>query len=164
MTALPDAQRGSALIISLVLLVVLTLMALRGADSATLQERMAHNAQRVNLSFQAAESGLRHVEQQLNADELSLPATLCSGGECDVPAALLRPGSTDSPGPEWQRVPPSVVGGAAEVWFRIVQLGASELVVNLPAGTGTTLYRVSVFSRRDSSPTLLEAVYAHARL
>lgn len=158
------SQQGSTLLISVVLLLVLTLMALGGVSSSALQERMAHNAQRMNLGFQAAESGLRHVEQQLNLQELMLPASVCSGGGCDVPAALLRPGASGSPGPEWQRVPTAITGEETEVWFRIVQLGDSALAVNIAAGATGTLYRVSVLSRRDSSPTLLEAVYAYSRL
>lgn len=158
------AQRGSALLISLVMLLILTLMALGGVSSSALQERMANNAQRMTLSFQAAESGLRHVEQQLNAEALSLPVNACRGMDCEVPAGLLAAASAMTPGPEWQRVPAAAVGEGVEVWFRIVQLGDSELAVNLAAGASSTLYRVSVLSRQDSSPTLLETVYAYSRL
>lgn len=164
MLARPRAQQGSVLLISLVLLLVLMLMGIGGASSSALQERMARNASRMNLGFQAAESGLRHVERQLIEGELALPVSICRGSDCDVPAVLLRPSPVAAPGPDWQRVPPAVAGEDAEVWFRIVQLGDSEQAVKLAAGASSTLYRISVLSRRDAAPTLLEAVYGYSRL
>lgn len=155
-----DAQRGSALPLILVLLLLLTMMALGGVSDSVLQERMAHNKQRVNLSFQAAESGLRHAEQQLRSGELSLPVGVCLDLACEVPVALQDSG----PGPGWHPVPAAVAGNDAAVWFHILRLGDSTLAVNPSAGVGSTLYRVLVLSRRDSTQTLLEAVYAHSRL
>lgn len=56
------AQAGSALVIALLLLIVMTLLGLTSMRSSTLEERMAGNAQDINLSFQAAEAGLRDAE------------------------------------------------------------------------------------------------------
>ena len=58
-------QRGGALIISLVFLLVITLMAVTSMRSTTLQERMAGNTRDRNLAFQAAESGLREAEMYI---------------------------------------------------------------------------------------------------
>lgn len=56
------AQQGAALVISLIFLLVITIVAVAGTRSTTMQERMAGNTRDRNLAFQAAESGLREAE------------------------------------------------------------------------------------------------------
>lgn len=51
-------QSGVVLLVSLVLLLLLTIIAITAASTATLQQRMANNAQESNKAFQAAETGL----------------------------------------------------------------------------------------------------------
>lgn len=51
-------QRGAVLVVSLIVLLLLTILAITASNTATLQERMASNAQEANVAFQAAESGL----------------------------------------------------------------------------------------------------------
>ncbi|SDB02703.1 type IV pilus assembly protein PilX [Desulfonatronum thiosulfatophilum] len=60
-----DSQTGSALVISLVMLLVLTLMAVAGMQTTSLQERMAGNMRDKDLAFQAAEAALREAESYL---------------------------------------------------------------------------------------------------
>ena len=55
-------QRGAALILSLILLLVMTLLALSSTRTATMEEKMANNMRDINLAFEAAESGLREAE------------------------------------------------------------------------------------------------------
>jgi type IV pilus assembly protein PilX len=55
-------QTGSALIISLVFLLLLTVLGLSAMQSSTLQERMAGNAAEKNRAFQLAEAALRSGE------------------------------------------------------------------------------------------------------
>lgn len=52
-------QRGMALIVSLLLLLILTVLAISMATTSTLQQRISANAQQQNVAFQAAESGLQ---------------------------------------------------------------------------------------------------------
>lgn len=59
-------QRGSALIISLVMLVVLTLLGISGIQSSTLEIRMAANAEDRNRAFQAAEYALKIAEDKVS--------------------------------------------------------------------------------------------------
>lgn len=54
-------QRGAVLVISLILLLLLTILAITASSTASLQERMAGNAQEANIAFQAAESGLKNM-------------------------------------------------------------------------------------------------------
>lgn len=55
-------SRGSALLIGLLLLLVVTVLALAGMRDTVLQERMSRNMHDRNLAFQAAESALREGE------------------------------------------------------------------------------------------------------
>lgn len=66
-------QRGAALFISLMFLIVLTLIGLSAANVGLMQERMAGNVRESNLAFQAAESTLRGVESRI-------PGFLLTGG------------------------------------------------------------------------------------
>ncbi len=59
---LPSQQLGVALVISLILLIVITLLGLSSIRTIVLEEKMASNAYDRSLAFQAAEAGLRAGE------------------------------------------------------------------------------------------------------
>lgn len=61
-------QRGVALIVSLVLLLVATLIGLAGVRSTSLQEHMSTNMYDRSLAFQRAESALRAAEVAIVAN------------------------------------------------------------------------------------------------
>jgi len=75
-TANPTApgQRGSVLLISLVVLLVLTLLGLSGMRSTVLEEKMAGNMRDSELAFQAAEAALREAERFIETDIISIVA------------------------------------------------------------------------------------------
>ena len=54
-------QGGAALVVGLILLMVLTLLAISGMNSATLELQMAGNAQYSENAFQAAETGVEEA-------------------------------------------------------------------------------------------------------
>jgi len=60
-----NRQSGSALIISLVFLLVLTVLSVAAMQGTTMQERMAGNYRENNEAFQAAEAALRTGERYL---------------------------------------------------------------------------------------------------
>jgi type IV pilus assembly protein PilX len=62
-----ENEQGSALVIALVMLVVLTMMAIAGMQTTSIQERMAGNLRDKNLAFQSAEAALREAEMFLQA-------------------------------------------------------------------------------------------------
>jgi type IV pilus assembly protein PilX len=64
-------QRGAALVVGLILLVVLTILAVSGVFTATLELRMARNTQSQERAFQAAEVA---VEDALGNPVLSTSA------------------------------------------------------------------------------------------
>lgn len=63
--SLTAAQKGIALFISLVLLLVLTIVGVSSVQTTSLEERMARNAHDSVLAFQAAEMALRQAEDWL---------------------------------------------------------------------------------------------------
>ena len=58
----PDNQRGWVLVVGLVILVMLTILSMALMKTARLEEKMAGATRDMNLSFQAAETGLRGAE------------------------------------------------------------------------------------------------------
>lgn len=58
-------QRGMALFLSLVILLIITILGVSGLQTTTLEERMATNARDRDLAFQAAEAALRDAERFL---------------------------------------------------------------------------------------------------
>lgn len=77
------AQRGSVLIVSLGILAVLTLIGLSGANTTTLEERMAGNFRDQRVAFESAEAVLVDAERWVEDNDL-LPITgsACIGTEC----------------------------------------------------------------------------------
>lgn len=61
------AQRGIALAVSLILLVVVTLLGIAGVRATTMQQRMAANFFDRSLAFQNAEAGLRVAAASLGS-------------------------------------------------------------------------------------------------
>ncbi|MDP2326384.1 MAG: PilX N-terminal domain-containing pilus assembly protein [Gammaproteobacteria bacterium] len=57
-------ERGAAMVIALVMLLVLTLLATASARMTLMEERMTGNTQDRNIAFQVAEAGLRGGESQ----------------------------------------------------------------------------------------------------
>jgi len=87
----PRRQRGVALAVVLVLLLVMTLLALASVRGTLMGERMSAAVMDRSLSFQAAEAALREGEA-LAAGKPPLPAAGCSNGVCAKvdPAAAPR--------------------------------------------------------------------------
>lgn len=67
---MPSSQRGAALIVALVMLLVMTVLGISAARTTNLQERMAGNLRDSNLAFQAAERALREGETFLRGGTL----------------------------------------------------------------------------------------------
>ena len=84
--AVPRSQRGMALLVSLVFLLLLTLIGLSSMQSATLQEKMATSVSLRNQSFQLAEAALRMGENAVQLSTYTL--AVCSG-----PSSVRRPQS-----------------------------------------------------------------------
>jgi len=84
----PKKQRGATLLISLILLLMLTVLALAAGRTASLQQRMASNLQQQNVAFQTAESGIQAAVIQLtdekNRPQQGTPKYLFSANDIDM--------------------------------------------------------------------------------
>jgi type IV pilus assembly protein PilX len=74
-------QRGAALVTSLLLLLVLTIIGITAMQMTRMQERMAGNTRDLNLAFQGAEAALRNGEALVRAQPLK--PDNCSALPCE---------------------------------------------------------------------------------
>ncbi|EUB73786.1 Type 4 fimbrial biogenesis protein PilX, N-terminal domain containing protein [Pseudomonas sp. GM41(2012)] len=150
----PPAQRGMALLVSLVFLLLLTLIGLSSMQNATLQEKMAASVTLRNQSFQGAESALRVGESAVQLETYSLP--VCSGTtQCAPPAessTITGAGFNSTSGVTW------IASGSG--FYGVQNIGTTLTAVNVPSNTSTTLYRVTAVGIAGNSRSVVESIYA----
>ncbi len=118
---LPRRERGAALIIGLVLLMMLTVLTVSGMRAATLEITMAGNVQYAQNAFQAAETG---IERAMAGVELTTAIQLASH---DLPDTTDSADTTTS----WIGASPNLSGGTslgagfAAHHFEIVSVGTA---------------------------------------
>ena len=93
-------QRGVSMMVSLVLLVVVTLIALGSMRGVVMQARMSGASHDRSLTFQAAEAALREAETRANA--AIIPAANCNDGFCATPAPNATPRWRDDAFAGWR--------------------------------------------------------------
>lgn len=126
-------QSGSALIIALIFLLIMTVLSTSSMRNSMMQERMTGNMRDWHLGFQGAEAGLRAAEKYLS-DTVTLPAFDGTNGLYQVNAAN-RPvwvGATTTDGNGYANYPVTVPYVAAQPKYYIEQLDSIR-----PAGTET---------------------------
>lgn len=149
------AQRGMALLVSLVFLLLLTLIGISSMQSANLQEKMASSVTLRNQSFQAAEAALRVGE---NAVQLSTYAlAVCSGvTQCAPPAessSINAAGANATSGVTW------IAAGSG--FYGVQNIGTTLNAVNVPSNTSATLYRITAVAIVGNNVrSVVESVYA----
>jgi len=87
-TSGPRRQRGVVLVVSLILLLVMTLLAVGAMRSSNLEERMAGNSQDASVALQAAEAAVREGERAVQ--QTSVPQS-GSAGVYAEPDPLAQP-------------------------------------------------------------------------
>lgn len=65
-------QRGAALYVALIFLVIMALLGVTGMQVAAMQERMSSSYQATNLAFQRAEAAARQAETVIRSDPASV--------------------------------------------------------------------------------------------
>jgi type IV pilus assembly protein PilX len=118
--SLVGRQRGVALFVGLIMLLILTLLGLSSSNVSIMQERMAGNVAQYNQSFQIAETVLREVETRIyngiclgggsggfgvlpNMDSLGVDPNDCTLSGLASPAWQDAPGMSQPPGSGWAR-------------------------------------------------------------
>lgn len=123
--ASPRRQRGAALMIALILLIVITLVGLAAIGTTLLQNKMASNQYDREIAFQAAEAGLRVAAATLqnnpsvnirDCTQTGSGAPVCSGNpfkDSGVPASDIYtvPKATTSGGSGATTFNPGSLGG-----------------------------------------------------
>lgn len=147
-------QRGMALLVSLVFLLLLTLIGLSSMQSATLQEKMAGSIALRNQSFQRAEAALRVGESTVQRDSYALP--VCSGiVQCAPPSessTITAAGFNSTSAVTW------IASGNG--FYGVQNIGVSQDAVNVPINTPATLYRVTAVGIAGHSRSVVESIYA----
>lgn len=77
-------QSGAVLVVSLLLLLVMTVLALGASQATRMQERMAGNARDRDLALQSAEAGLRAGERFVDNPAVTSAPFTCSSGHCTI--------------------------------------------------------------------------------
>lgn len=100
-------QRGISLIVSLVLLVIVTLLALGSMRGVVQQTRMSGTTTDRSLAFEAAEAALRDAERRVAAlgganVPIAFPVAGCAGGYCATPAVADTPRWLDDAFAGWR--------------------------------------------------------------
>lgn len=128
-------QRGFALFLGLIVLLVLTVLGLTSSNVSIMQERMARNVQDTDFAFQRAEGILRDIERRIR-----LTGQGGSGGLGAIPTwadlSLERGDCTLSRStmPAWQNsLQPDTLPGQ----FIVVDLGNME-ISGIPIPSGCT--------------------------
>lgn len=121
---LPQRQHGAVLVVSLLLLLVMTVLALGASQSTRLQERMAGSTRNQDLAFQAAEAGLRAGERLVDNPLMMTPPLPCSKPPCMIYERGILEKSFSSQNQAFQ---------SREWWSGVAQNYAAT---NLISGTG----------------------------
>jgi type IV pilus assembly protein PilX len=167
-----DSQNGVALIISLVLLLVMTLVGLAGIRSVTSQERMVAFTYDRSVAFQAAEATLRNVEDSIELAGLPTPAagTSCATTGtavtimvCGAPDANSTPRWVASSFSGWSYASTTVTSVVTPQYF-VEYLGDSFPCGFDPSTSAAVCkrYRITVKADRGSgrANVMLQSVYA----
>jgi type IV pilus assembly protein PilX len=150
------------MIVSLVLLVIVTLLALGSLRGVVLQTRMSGTTTDRSLAFEAAEAALRDAERHAAlAGSSSFPTSGCSGGYCATPAATTAPRWLDDSFTGWQSSAAAVPTDAATPSVIVEDMGDApnwpgcENEIPRQPNCSTRRYRVSARSTADGRATVL---------
>ena len=150
----PFSQRGMALLVSLVFLLLLTMIGISSMQNATLQEKMAGSVSLHNQSFQTAEAALRVGESAVQLDSYSL-AVCSTTTQCAPPAessTVKAAGLNSTSGVTW------IASGNG--FYGVQNIGVARTAVNVPSNSSATLYRVTAVGIAGRSRSVVESIYA----
>jgi type IV pilus assembly protein PilX len=161
-------QRGVALMVALVLLVIATLIGLAATRGTTLQERMSSNSYDRSLAFQRSEAALRAAEAAITAD---WRITNLGGQDCTVATCPIVPDNAfTGTSAVWKDVPASfnvnddLTPGVPQYHIAFVGTGTggSDLGLDENAGAGygepppAALMAYFRVTARSSAPSTLD--------
>lgn len=171
-TAGRQGQRGVALIISLILLLVMTLVGLSGIRIITSQERMVSYTYDRSVAFQAAEAALRSAEDAIEDAGTPTPAagTSCNVTGtgvtimlCGAPTASSSPRWLDSSFSSWTSASTTVTNLVTPQYF-VEYLGDTFPCSTDPTASSATCKRYRITVKADAGTgranVMLQSVYS----
>lgn len=135
-------QRGVALVIVLILLLVMTVLGVASIRGTVLEEHMSGNMYDRSLAFQAAEAALREAEALIAAPGgVVVPASGCSAGVCahQAPTVGAPERWLDPAFAGWRTAVVSVGALASPPQFIIEDLGFGTNWAKCDGSTGSDL-------------------------
>jgi type IV pilus assembly protein PilX len=163
-------QHGAILVVSLILLLIMTVLALSVSQTSRMQERMTGNARDSDLSFQAAEAGLRGAEKYL-WDQTNQPIA-CSAAPCTVyQKNVLNSTNLTVQDKDWWATNGQDYGGTGtqvqevkrDPQFVIEELGFAPFSLTIGKGVpgGRTFYRNTAHGvgGTEAAQTVLETTF-----
>ena len=172
----PSRQQGWVLIIGLLVLVMLTIIAMALMRTTLLEEKMAGASRDINLSFEAAEAGLRGAEAFIEgqADDSAFTATGSGLYAQGTAESNLEPApfgtSWDDGNSRTLSSAPAGVTSAPRYMIKKVGESGGEGSLNIGGYGETDLTQKSVIYRitargtggNDNTQTILRSHYARA--
>lgn len=150
-------QRGSALIVSMVMLLLLTILGITTMNTVTIEERMAGNMVDYNLAFQSAEAGLRDGEDWIRP--LTTEPTPCDSAPCDIWEGDILTDLATQPaswwaanGREYGEAGNTEIGRSMDPFYlmEFQSFVKDDLLVGHTPPTGRAFYRVTASSTGGS--------------
>ncbi len=160
-------QRGAALVVSLIFMLILTIIGTSALRSTTLQEKMAGNTRDINAAFQAAEAALRAGELVLQGAAVG-PFNGSAGlyRQCSGSGSACNPPEWTSSGASgWASVSDYSGGASSLPQYYIEQLPPiADPQAPLDADTpqdSIEMYRVTArgFGVSDTAMVVLQSMY-----
>jgi type IV pilus assembly protein PilX len=159
-------QRGVALVVALVLLLVATLIGLAASRGTVLQERMSSNSYDRSLAFQRSEAALRAAEAAITTDS---SIAVLGGVDCSIVACPIVPANAfTGTSAAWRDVPAifdvnnALTPGIPQYHIALMGMGPADGAgqdENAAANEGieTPLSNVAFYrvTARSSNPTTL---------
>lgn len=147
-------QKGAALFVALVFLLILTLLGLTSSNVSLMQERMAANVAEYNMAFQRAEGVLQEIGFRLQEDLPvtrirweQLPSPVLNSADCSLDTSFAGTWDQLGGGLEWRNAP----GGLGQ--YAVVDL-APVADASFPGGM---LRPCGVLSMDDGLPSTEDA-------
>jgi type IV pilus assembly protein PilX len=162
-------QRGVALIISLIMLVLMTLVGMAGIRVINAEERMVSQTYDRTLAFQTAEATLREIEGRIESagQPTPLPASACAvvSGLNVCGASNTLPRWIDGSFNQWQSASPvnHTTGISITPKYFVEYLGGNfPCSLDSVSDSNCKRYRVTALAQADTdrASVMLQSVYS----
>jgi type IV pilus assembly protein PilX len=165
------SQRGVALIVALILLVIISLLGLSSMRNTGLQERMTANLFSRSVEFQEVETAARDAQALLPPVGAPTFTAACTSGLCTTPTATVTPRWLDTTFSNWTAGSTSISAlVSAKAKYFVEDMGTAESWAGcsqedpIDARCLTPRYRISACSNGSTDNKCVGTSYDHVTL